>query len=59
MERYDSSQHNHIGYYEDGYDLELIAYKKINESVWDAYIPEYEAGSFCEQVKKKGLGEYI
>jgi len=33
MKKYDLSQHYHIGYYEDGYDLEVTAYKRINESV--------------------------
>ncbi|KAB2443585.1 DUF3986 family protein [Bacillus luti] len=46
MEKYDLSQHYHIGYYEDGHDLEVTAYKRINEPVWDAYIPHYEAGNF-------------
>ena len=28
MKKYDSSQHYHMGYYEDGYDLEVTAYKE-------------------------------
>ncbi|MGE6549475.1 DUF3986 family protein [Bacillus mycoides] len=59
MEKYDPNKHYHIGYYEDGYDLEVTAYKRINEAVWDAYIPEYEAGSLYEKVSEMELGEYI
>ncbi|HDR7795254.1 TPA: DUF3986 family protein [Bacillus luti] len=59
MTKYDPSQHYHIGYYEEGYDLEVIAYKKINEAVWDAYIPDYEAGSFYQKVSEMKLGEYV
>ncbi|WP_327902899.1 DUF3986 family protein [Bacillus paramycoides] len=43
MDKYDFNQHYHIGYYEDGHDLEVTAYKRINEPIWDAYIPQYEA----------------
>ncbi|WP_192797641.1 MULTISPECIES: DUF3986 family protein [unclassified Bacillus (in: firmicutes)] len=59
MKKYDPSQHYHIGYYEDGYDLEVTAYKRINEPVWDAYIPHYEAGDFYKKVEKMKLGEYV
>ncbi|PGK42491.1 hypothetical protein CN907_08690 [Bacillus anthracis] len=59
MTKYDSSQHYHIGYYEDRYDLEVTAYKRINEPVWDAYIPYYESGAFYKKVEEMKLGEYI
>lgn len=57
--KYDPNQHYHIGYYEAGYDLEVTAYKRINEPVWDAYIPHYEADNFYKKVKEMKLGEYI
>ena len=59
MKKYDPSQHYHIGYYEDGYDLEVTAYKRINEPVWDAYIPHYEVDDFYKKVEEMKLGEYI
>lgn len=59
MKKYDSSQHYHIGYYEDGYDLEVTAYKRMHEPVWDAYIPHDEAGEFYKKVEEMKLGEYI
>ena len=58
MEKYDPNKHYHIGYYEDGYDLEVTAYKRINEPVWDAYLPHYEVDDF-KKVEKMKLGEYI
>lgn len=59
MEKYDPNKHYHIGYYEDGYDLEVTAYKRINEPVWDAYLPHYEADGFYKKVEEMKLGEYI
>ncbi|MEG7966225.1 DUF3986 family protein [Bacillus cereus group sp. Sample30] len=59
MKKYDSSQHYHIGYYEDGYDLEVTAYKRMHEPVWDAYIPHDEASEFYKKVEEMKLGEYI
>ncbi|MFJ8453115.1 DUF3986 family protein [Bacillus paramycoides] len=59
MDKYDFNQHYHIGYYEDGHDLEVTAYKRINEPIWDTYIPQYEADDFYKKVEKMKLGEYI
>lgn len=38
---YDNSMHAHIGYYEDGYDVEVVAYKRKNEDVWDVFFSIY------------------
>lgn len=35
---YDSTQHLHLGYYEDDNDIEAVAYKRLNEEVWDVYL---------------------
>ncbi|MGN4729753.1 DUF3986 family protein [Bacillus cereus] len=59
MKKYNPNQHYHIGYYEDGYDLEVTAYKRIHEPVWDAYIPHYEVDDFYKKVEEMKLGEYI
>lgn len=37
----------------------MTAYKRINEPIWDAYIPQYEADDFYKKVEKMKLGEYI
>lgn len=37
----------------------MTAYKRINEPIWDAYIPPYEADDFYKKVEKMKLGEYI
>ncbi|MED1302239.1 hypothetical protein BK704_08115 [[Bacillus thuringiensis] serovar konkukian] len=59
MCNYEEYQHMHIGYYKDGYDLEVIAYKKIDKPIWDVFIEEYEAGAdfLYEYASKHNLGE--
>ncbi len=52
MDKSNTNKHYHIGYYEDGYDLEVTAYKRINEPVWDAYLPHYEADDFIRKWRK-------
>ncbi len=37
----------------------MTAYKRINEPIWGAYIPQYEADDFYKKVEKMKLGEYI
>lgn len=37
----------------------MTAYKRINEPIWDAYIPQYEADDFYKKGEKMKLGEYI
>ena len=59
MCNYETHQHMHIGYYEDGYDLEVTAYKKINKPIWDVFIEEYEVGFLYEFASKHKLGEYF
>ena len=59
MGKYDPSQHYHIGYYEDGYDLEVTAFKRIIEPVCDVYIPHYKITDFYKKVEKMKLDEYI
>ncbi|CAM4358559.1 DUF3986 family protein [Bacillus manliponensis] len=34
---YEQHQHAHIGYYENGYDLEAIGYKKEGVDEWDIF----------------------
>jgi len=35
--RYDSRYHLHLGYYENGHDLEAVALKQEKEAVWDVF----------------------
>ncbi|MFX3624811.1 MAG: DUF3986 family protein [Ectobacillus sp.] len=37
MEHSYEDGHLHLGYYEDGHDLEAIAYKRKGEDIWDVY----------------------
>ncbi|MBO9129561.1 DUF3986 family protein [Bacillus sp. 165] len=34
---YEQHQHAHLGYYENGYDLEAIGYKKEGIDEWDIF----------------------
>ncbi|WP_226665253.1 DUF3986 family protein [Metabacillus litoralis] len=36
-EKYDPRYHLHLGYYEDSYDLESIAFKIQSQDVWDIF----------------------
>ncbi len=39
---YEQHQHAHLGYYENGYDLEAIGYKKVGIDEWDIFFePEH------------------
>ncbi|PFJ05378.1 hypothetical protein COD67_22825 [Bacillus cereus] len=42
-----------------GYDLEVTAYKRINDPVWDAYIPQYKTDDFYKKMEEMKLGKYI
>ncbi|WP_121612444.1 DUF3986 family protein [Mesobacillus foraminis] len=35
--RYDNRYHLHLGYYENGADIECVEYKRLSEPVWDIY----------------------
>ncbi|MBM7602960.1 hypothetical protein JOC75_000930 [Metabacillus crassostreae] len=35
--KYDPRYHLHIGYYEDHHDFESIAYKVLDQDVWDIF----------------------
>ncbi|MCP3027054.1 DUF3986 family protein [Halobacillus sp. A5] len=52
-------QHYHIGYYEEGHDLEVVAYKRKREDIWDVFIEDYEPGEFFKSVLEKELGIHV
>jgi hypothetical protein len=56
---YESDKHVHIGYYGCNLDLEVIAYKVMNEAIWDIYIDEYEPGFLFDYANNNDLGKYI
>ncbi|MGO5005149.1 DUF3986 family protein [Bacillus wiedmannii] len=33
-----NSEHLHLGYYEDGHDIEAIAYKRTDKDIWDIFL---------------------
>lgn len=35
---FDNSQHLHVGFYENGLDIESISYKVLNQDAWIMYI---------------------
>ncbi|KYD08453.1 DUF3986 family protein [Caldibacillus debilis] len=47
--KFDPTQHLHLGYYENGADLEAIAYKIQNENKWVVF---FDMGHDAEIVKK-------
>lgn len=40
---FDSTMHLHLGYYENHYDIEAVAYKIVNKDVWYVFIEKEEA----------------
>ncbi len=34
---YDDSCHMHLGYYENGFDLEAVAFKRQSQEIWDIF----------------------
>ncbi|KKB35348.1 DUF3986 family protein [Bacillus thermotolerans] len=41
---YDDTRHLHVGYYENGYDLEAVALKRQSEDQWDIFFPFEQYG---------------
>ncbi|MED0761468.1 DUF3986 family protein [Aneurinibacillus thermoaerophilus] len=37
-DQYDHNIHLHIGYQDENYDIEVIAFKKKDADIWDVYI---------------------
>lgn len=54
---YESDKHVHIGYNECNFDLEVIAYKVMDEAIWDIYIDEYEPGFLFGYACNHNLGK--
>lgn len=48
--RFDSNQHLHIGYYENGYDLEAVAYKVLDEDKWIVFWPKDQKYEFNRKI---------
>ncbi|XQY90163.1 DUF3986 family protein [Metabacillus sp. HB246100] len=58
---YDDKYHLHIGYYEDGFDLQAVAFKRQSQDIWDIFF-DFEQYDFNNTVSKtvlKGFGYHI
>ena len=52
--RFDTSQHLHAGYYENGYDIESILYKVLDRDAWVMYVDfNLVAGKFPKSVESQ------
>lgn len=52
---YDSKYHLHLGYYEQGYDFEAIAYKKNQTNTWDVF---FDFESYNLKIPEKYKEQY-
>ncbi|MDQ0229037.1 DUF3986 family protein [Metabacillus malikii] len=55
---YDDRYHLHIGYYENGHDIEAIALKRLNEDIWDIFF-DFEFYGFQVPTEKSERLEYF
>ncbi|WP_453996185.1 DUF3986 family protein [Bacillus nitroreducens] len=55
---YDDRYHFHVGYYENGYDLEAVAFKRQSQGIWDIYfdIEHYGYKNNVQDVELKNFG---
>ncbi|MYL63488.1 DUF3986 family protein [Bacillus hwajinpoensis] len=56
---YEINQHYHIGYYKEGCDFEVVAYKRKYEDIWDVFVEDYEPGLLYKYVSDKDKGNYV
>lgn len=42
---YDHGKHWHIGYYKDGYNIEAIAFLRLDNSTWDVFFNDFTGQS--------------
>ncbi|PKG24362.1 DUF3986 family protein [Niallia nealsonii] len=47
---FDPDQHLHIGYYENGFDLEAVAYKVLGEDKWVIFWPNDQKCEFNKNI---------
>ncbi|WP_240733064.1 DUF3986 family protein [Jeotgalibacillus sp. S-D1] len=54
---YDDRYYLHLGYYENGYDLEAIAFKRKSQGVWDIFF-DFERYGLENPNEKNELNEF-
>jgi hypothetical protein len=45
---YNPDKHWHIGYYNDGYDIEAIGIQRLDNGTWDVFFNDFKDDSECE-----------
>ncbi|WP_186580202.1 DUF3986 family protein [Aquibacillus kalidii] len=55
---YDDRYHMHLGYYENGFDLEAIAFKRQAQEIWDIFFDfeQYGMKKTIQESELKGFG---
>ncbi len=55
---YEDRYHMHLGYYENGFDLEAVAFKRQSQEVWDIFFDfkEYGLKKPVQDTELKGFG---
>ena len=58
---YDDRYHLHLGYYENGFDIEAIAFKRKSQGIWDIFFDfeQYGLKAPVPATKLKGFGVRI
>ncbi|MCI2257014.1 DUF3986 family protein [Domibacillus sp. PGB-M46] len=54
---YDDRYHMHLGYYENGFDLEAIAFKRQSQEIWDIFF-DFEQYGLKKPVQETELKEF-
>jgi hypothetical protein len=55
---YDDRYHLHLGYYENGFDLEAVAFKRQSQEFWDIFFDfeQYGLKKPAQETELKGFG---
>lgn len=55
---YDDRYHIHLGHYENGFDLEAVAFKRQSQEIWDIFFDfeQYGLKNPVQDIELKGFG---
>ncbi|MDM5338504.1 DUF3986 family protein [Fictibacillus enclensis] len=55
---YDDRYHMHLGYYENGFDLEAVAFKRQSQEIWDIFFDfeHYGLNNAVQEAESNGFG---
>jgi len=58
---YDDNYHLHLGYYENDFDLEAVAFKRQSQNIWDIFFDfeQYDLKKPSQGNELKGFGTKI